>query len=640
MDTNKLLAQIRDEYQLWYNYVRTKRIQYRNRLIKYDQQKKDKNKINIHLIANTIDTLISTSWNWEWLSQKFVSRDWFLWVSKAQQLNYVAKFDASQQHYQQLFYQAEQDRYFFWVWVMIKQNFDEETMSPNFITINPITIAPDPYPSQTGLFDAQNYRFLWFMLQTSFYDLRADDTINKEALYQLAKTQGKMSSDSYLDKIAEATRGNYIVVWLESVKENFTTEIYNHFTIFEWKKYLVRTNVDQSLIYSVKEIKPVFKSEKENPSFIKRPFALVYYEPLRWDFFGKSICDRLEDKQDAISVLMNLNLIKAKKEALWGDFLVNSRIVKNRQDLIKPTIDSRYIVADVMPGESLGNAMMEVPRSQIKPDSVNMIQTLYNESAIDSSVDKMQMWIMPDKTMTKAENQNLQNNSNVRSMLKLNIASWWYKMFWTLWYREYCEKFGQVDKKFIVLNSDFERQPLTLKRQDFISDELPYIEVGSVADIEAIDTKKLQMMQLESPQFMQSSAPEISKIVFKRNLYRLMGWSENTINVYLPLTPSERKAKEFIDIVNLNQVPKSMFSIPWLDLFTCYIYIQQADNTKAKDKTLQILVQAMIDEWLWQYSMQWESSSAWNQATWIQMAQSTQWQNSNIVSRQDVLAPK
>jgi hypothetical protein len=49
---------------------------------------------------------------------------------------------------------------------------------------------------------------------------------------------------------------------------------------------------------------------------INFPIILNYWKPRRNDPFGESVCDKLDDKQIAKTILFNLNIIKAKKEAL------------------------------------------------------------------------------------------------------------------------------------------------------------------------------------------------------------------------------------------------------------------------------------------------------------------------------------
>ena len=64
---DKLLAQIDREYQEWFDYVVKKRNQYRDRVIRWNKQAKDPNKININMIANAEDVLIASSYT-DWLN--------------------------------------------------------------------------------------------------------------------------------------------------------------------------------------------------------------------------------------------------------------------------------------------------------------------------------------------------------------------------------------------------------------------------------------------------------------------------------------------------------------------------------------------------------------------------------------------
>ena len=105
---------------------------------------------------------------------------------------------------------------------------------------------------------------------------------------------------------------------------------------------------------------------------IEFPIVLNYWKPRRNDPFGESICDKLDDKQIAKTILFNLNIIKAKKEALGGDFIWNSRLIKNREDILKPTTNGRNIFVDTV--EPLQNVGMELPRSQIKADSIQLLK--------------------------------------------------------------------------------------------------------------------------------------------------------------------------------------------------------------------------------------------------------------------------
>jgi hypothetical protein len=170
------------------------------------------------------------------------------------------------------------------------------------------------------------------------------------------------------------------------------------------------------------EVKPVLNEEKKSPSLIGFPIILNYRKPRRNDPFGESVCDKLDDKQIAKTILFNLNIIKAKKEALGGDFIWNSRLIKNKNDILKPTTTGRNIFVDT--NEPLGNVGIEIPRSQIKADTFNMMNAIDNEAKLDVSLDQMQQGLLANKEITATEAQVSQANANVIGLLNNKINSW------------------------------------------------------------------------------------------------------------------------------------------------------------------------------------------------------------------------
>jgi len=73
MDDSAILKQIKDEYTLGYDYMQPARTRYRERLLKWNPQTKKKDKININMIANAIDTLIASFWS-NGVKVKFISK--------------------------------------------------------------------------------------------------------------------------------------------------------------------------------------------------------------------------------------------------------------------------------------------------------------------------------------------------------------------------------------------------------------------------------------------------------------------------------------------------------------------------------------------------------------------------------------
>ena len=632
-DRDKLLAQIDMEYQSWYDYVVNKRNQYRDRVIRWDKQAKDPNKININMVANAIDTLIASSYT-DWLTVNFASADGWMSADKADNLNYMAEFDNNDQDYQQLYYQKEQDRYFFGVWIRYRYGWDDVKKMPKFMVINPLSWIPDPIPSQTWAFDGSGYRFHWFEFTTTIMDLIADGSYDKEVLDTLVG--GYFSPDTMQDWNAYATAYNYVMpTCCDELKTNFSLDVYHHFTNFNGKKYVVTLANSRKTPIRIMELKPVLKEEKKNENMIEFPIILNYWKPRRNDPFGESVCDKLDDKQIAKTILFNLNIIKAKKEALGGDFIWNSRLIKNREDILKPTTNGRNIFVDTQ--ESLSNVGMELPRSQIKADSINMITALENEAMHDTNIDSLQQGIVSGGRTTATESQIAQANSNIIGLLNNKVNAWGDKRFWFEWWKGYQENFSEVDEKNAVIVSNFEIKSLTLKKDDFFTRNIPHIILATKADLQSKNEKeqifwdKYLWMMLNNP-----STPDVSKRIAQRMCYRCNGKTPNEINVLVPLENDETVALQFVDMLNLDIVPKSLFKYPKEYLRTFWVYFQKAENTKAKDVVLQAIRNAMVNMPLQQMQSPQFTEMA-NSSSNIAMSQAMQSADKNIVSRQDLI---
>jgi hypothetical protein len=60
------------------------------------------------------------------------------------------------------------------------------------------------------------------------------------------------------------------------------------------------------------------------------------------------------------------------------------------------------------------------------------------------------------------------------------------------------------------------------------------------------------------------------------------------------LENDETVALGFVRLLNMNEIPRSIFSYPKEYLRTFWVYFQKAENTKAKEVVLQALNNAMI----------------------------------------------
>ena len=634
MDKSAVLVQIQREYALGLNYVRPARIRYRDRIMKWNPQSKNGGKIiNINMVANYIDTLIASFFT-NWVKCKFISRQWWIWEEEAENLNSVAEFDEREWATQQLKYQVEQDSLFFGVGILNKTWFDKNTLTNTWRAINPLSWIPDPLPTQTWQFDWKNYRFHGFCKLTNIHDVK--DKYDKKAINRWFAKQYNMEQN--LNRLAYQNKAWTWPIIVSEIMDNFALDIYTHYTTINGRKWKFVLSADLSEIFYQEELKPVTKEEKLDPTLIPRPIMLNYYDPVRWNPFGTSICDKVEDKQNAKSILANLSLMKAKREATGWDFLVNSRLIKNKDELRKKTFDQRYLFIDENEiwTQPIQNAMYELPQSQIKTDVWNMMSWLETEAKYDSKVDSLQQWLMPDKSMTKAEAQQIQANANMQLSVKNTVKQRFYRDYYFQRWRWYLENFPEWKKKRVLLNANFEWTGTELQKDQFITKQMPYIMVWATEDINAIsEQQKANLMTLYPIITNDPEIKPVNKSIFKRLYLRATGLKPNTINSIFDYTPQERIAMDYLNMVNLWEEPKSLFKRTDLDYYTVRLYMQKAEDGDLKEKILQKLQGLLLELWDWQPQMPMNNEMA-NSAANIMMSQAQPSTKDELITRDTV----
>ena len=634
MDKSAVLVQIQREYALGLNYVRPARIRYRDRIMKWNPQSKNGGKIiNINMVANYIDTLIASFFT-NWVKCKFISRQWWIWEEEAENLNSVAEFDEREWATQQLKYQVEQDSLFFGVGILNKTWFDKNTLTNTWRAINPLSWIPDPLPTQTWQFDWKNYRFHGFCMLTNIHDVK--DKYDNDAINRWFAKQYNMEQN--LNRLAYQNKAWTWPIIVSEIMDNFALDIYTHYTTINGRKWKFVLSADLSEIFYQEELKPVTKEEKLDPTLIPRPIMLNYYDPVRWNPFGTSICDKVEDKQNAKSILANLSLMKAKREATGWDFLVNSRLIKNKDELRKKTFDQRYLFIDENEiwTQPIQNAMYELPQSQIKTDVWNMMSWLETEAKYDSKVDSLQQWLMPDKSMTKAEAQQIQANANMQLSVKNTVKQRFYRDYYFQRWRWYLENFPEWKKKRVLLNANFEWTGTELQKDQFITKQMPYIMVWATEDINAIsEQQKANLMTLYPIITNDPEIKPVNKSIFKRLYLRATGLKPNTINSIFDYTPQERIAMDYLNMVNLWEEPKSLFKRTDLDYYTVRLYMQKAEDGDLKEKILQKLQGLLLELWDWQPQMPMNNEMA-NSAANIMMSQAQPSTKDELITRDTV----
>lgn len=164
---------------------------------------------------------------------------------------------------------------------------------------------------------------------------------------------------------------------------------------------------------------------------------------------------------------------------------------------------------------------MELPRSQIKADSINMITSLENEAMHDTNIDSLQQGIVSGGRTTATESQIAQANSNIIGLLNNKVNAWGDKRFWFERWKGYQENFSEIDEKNGVIVSNFETKSFTLSKDDFFTKQIPHIILSTRADLQSKNEKeqifwdKYLGMMLNNP-----DTPPVSKRIAQRMCYR------------------------------------------------------------------------------------------------------------------------
>lgn len=158
--------------------------------------------------------------------------------------------------------------------------------------------------------------------------------------------------------------------------------------IIKGAKYLLTTNSEFSVIARFIPIKSILQDEEKCTLW---PWSLTYYNPEEFNPYGGSVMDLTEDKQRALSKLVNLGLSRAIRSSLGGTRVYDKSKITNRSALANLTEDPKLIGVNLAQGEQLGNVIQEVPMSQIPQDNFSMSDALNYYTRVATGMDPMTM---------------------------------------------------------------------------------------------------------------------------------------------------------------------------------------------------------------------------------------------------------
>lgn len=282
------------------------------------------------------------------------------------------------------------------------------------------------------------------------------------------------------------------------------------------------------------------------------PVNLTYFLPDAYNPFGISLADLVQAPHRFKNVLANLMFIKEKDQALGDDFLFDTNVIKNPNDLTKPSITRKGIGADGRKG-SLQGAVAIIPKNPASPSNYNFIDLLDKVTAFATGQDARQMGIEGSSDITLGEAQQIQANANLLTQYLSNIEQVGERGFWKLWMRSYRQNFGKSEKKLVRVTDTFGSKNVFFTKKDIISDNDPDVKISSASDEEA---KNVQARVNLAPVLMQvvanPSYSSFSRNSAMRKLLTINGLSEEEAEVYAPQSYEEVDALQKLELINNN----------------------------------------------------------------------------------------
>jgi len=578
-----ILWQIKNEYKLWYEAVSSKR-----KIREEDIKNKyvpiaTEDKVNIHNIYTTIQSLMSVYYS-DKMVVSFAPRKINL-IEQAAQINRLAEFDYDEMELDKLDYQWNFDRFFHWVWIKIINWFDIYTQTPKVKIMNPLSWIPDP----RGWFTIDSHRWAWFEASDTKENMEKSKYMNVELV--------NSANEWVQSEIRQAYKEwrNIIENYTENTP-NKKYDIYHHYTIHEWYKYLITTANHSTIILRMVRLEPITKEEKANPLKVLYPISLKYYSPIEWDPIWISVPDLIKDKQSAESMLFNLTLVTAYRNALWDDKIYNPKKIRNINELKEGSIEGKYVAANVQNWEDLWSVIMSIPKDNPWTLPFDVQSWLRFQTSLSTWMDSNTLWIQWDWNQTATEAQITQKNANLRFILWTKIGKWWEETFWKLWYRSYIYNLKWNSKKNIRIQKWYDEKYYEIWRKDFITSENVDIKIISKSELESRRNKEKNDFFAIAPQFLwDQNMPSISKQYIKRKMLRLAWLDEEEVMRIISLSVDERVATLDVELINNKQ--KASELIKWQDHLTFIDILDRADDNKYKAEALWLRYDALVEEW-------------------------------------------
>lgn len=632
-EINELREQVRREYQLSFNTIVKKRMQFRrqdellNGIV-------DQDKIDTKTLFYTLYSKMALVYSDD-VQVKFEPRQ-MSGVQQSHNLNKLARYDYDEMDMGVQTYEVQLNRFMRGVGIRLMTGWDDVRQVPTWQVMDTRTWVPDP----RGWFDPKGFRYHGFELSEFKYNLREED-----GFFDVDKCTVAESPETVLNRVYAQKAANLFPATdqlLQTDSENAEIAVYYHMTRFNGKPVFTVWGNNIGTLIKYEEIKPVYSEEKKDVLEIPFPVVLNYFYPRKGDPYGTSLADLVQVPHRYKNVLANLMFIREKDLALGDDVIYDTNVIKNKNDLSTPTLSRKFIGADGSMG-NISNAVSIIPKNPSSGATYSFMDKLDSMVSLASGMDARQMGISGGANVTLGEAQQIQANNNVKSLFEIRINSQGEKQFWKLWYRAYRENFGSGEKKVIRVTNSLGSQNIEFEKEDILGTADPDVKVTSKTELANERAQKMaNLTPLLIATMNNPAKPAIARAMAERKLYELNDVTEDEQFVYVPPSWEELDARDKLPLLNWNDpdgvkiAPEEMGA----DHMTYITVFGQALPTPATKAAIEARKRALIMQGIngMNQAPAQEGTGQAAQNMMLQNANSANQQASQIQTRQNVVS--
>lgn len=572
---DKLKSKVQSEYAQGFEHVRDERERKRDILEKVLPQNLPDGQVRVNLLWKNIQ-LENSLFLTDDVNVDFVAEDGVLANELVRNASKAMKHDNEDMDLYEMREDIVNYNALYGLAVTAVLGWCDDEVQPVSDTIDPLSVIPDP----------KNWRgskMRWI----GFERRVMEDSLDPEIFGRLSELSDFASGEMRLNDVAYNNANRTI----NQTEQDGLVDIYDHFTIYDGKKWLTTWANNRDKLIRCVEIEPLTAAEKSKPDKVKFPVQLHRRKVKLNSFFGVSIADEIMQFQDAVSVLTNLQLIQARIAALGPDKFIDQNL-----GLDAATLGKRLPWGRIIPVNTQGQAIGQSFFTDINPNPSQFPSQMKNElnslAEQNTGAGAIAFGQSFGGDQTKAEIQTLQQNSN---QLLAYVASNYLrgqKEYWEAHYRAYCLYMGKKQKKRVSLFENGSAYVASLSRNDFVTDGKVSVYVTSKAQENAKKDKTFAKLVSISNLYIGNMKRGYAMNSFLRKLGDALGIENFDPSKFIQESPEEMQARMNLELINRNIEPE--MPEPGEDVETYLQISKEAVDTPAKSNYLQKLSQLLI----------------------------------------------